>query len=418
MKKTKFYLLLSLLLSLVLVGCGTSSNIVDEEIVSDDTKLENTTVVRQDNEIAQLRTDQNVMVFSTISSAAVLSEEGTDIVPEDVVIPEDVITPDTNVLPVEPEIDMDKANSYLLMMENLLADGGPVVSSETASDRDGYDYMMVITFKDLAGNSSTYTLYYSIIVEEVIPEENLPEGPVVDEVIPEENEGEQLPPPVERKGRHGNNDGDYRTDNDDKSHNDYDEESYNDNKHQGNGHGRQEEAEENFKHHEHGKDYEDKDEIEYAIKAIAVIGDNEYEVLGKKEVEEDEVEIEFIIKLDEQNFVKIEQEIEDDEIEYKYTIYKDGKKYSSLKFETENENGKTHIKLTTEENGFKETYKFIKEDAKTVIKYDGKGYSYTLVVTSSVNEDTGEIIYNYYVKEKDFSYKYNNGNKYGHHKKH
>lgn len=390
MKKFKFYLILLAVLSLVLVGCGNSS-----ETAEDDLKQANT-------DVAALKTDQSVMLFSTLSSASVLNQSAP------------VINSLSSVQPLfgeEPQeeapIDMKKANSYLLMMENILADGGPIVSSESASDRDGYDLMMVVSVKDLAGNVSSYTIYYSIIVEEVLPED----VPVEEELPADENNEEINPDAQSISYRYSYKEhGDVESDNDEE-----DVESKN-HQYEDKHHHNHEKAEDQFKHHEHGNDDE---EIEYDIVALAVIDDVEYEVTGKKEVEveddEEEVEIEFKVQLDENNYVKIEQEIEGDEAEYKYVVYRDGKKYSSLSFESEEENGKTHIKLTTTENGYKETYKFIKDENRTIIKYDSNGYSYTLIVTSKIDEETNELVYEYKVKEKEFNWEFRKDNKHGKH---
>ena len=367
MKKMKFYVLVVTILSLLLVGC------VNGELASTSKEV---------SDVMSLSTDQNVLVFSTLSSATALGGNVTNSLSKDA--------------PVfggsEVEIDMDKANSYLLMMENMLAEGGPVVSTEGPSDREGYDLMMTITVKDLAGNTSVYTIYYSIVVDETdVPTE---------EVLPEETPSEDVPTEEETaplKGGWGYHEdhNDRERDDEDKNHDNKDYEKYHDKAH------------DQFKHHNH---FDKEDEVEYEINALAVIDGVEYEVFGKKEVEteedDEEVEIKFIIKLDEGNYVSIEQEIEEDEVEYKYNVYKNGRKVSSLNFESEEENGVSHIKLTTtNENGERETYKFIKGEETTVIKYESKGYKYTLVVTSTVDGE-GNVVYDYKVMEKDFTWKY------------
>lgn len=363
MKKMKFYLVLVAILSLVLVGCGNS---------------EVATVKKEVSEVASLKTDQNVMVFSTLSSVTALGGDVTSSLSDD-----DFIFGGKDV-----EIDMEKANGYLLMMENILADGGPIVSSEGASDREGYDLMMTVSVKDLAGNTSTYTIYYSIIIDET----DLP----AEEVSPEETPEDSVTDPALKGhwGYHGGHDDESDEDkepgkNHDEEHDD-DYEKYHDKAH------------DQFKHHHH----EDKeDEVEYAINALAVIDGVEYEVFGKKEVETEEdgeeVEIKFIVKLDEENYVSIEQEIEEGEVEYKYSIYKNGRRVSSLSFESEEENGKTFVKLsTTNAEGERESYKFIKDKDVTIIKYETRGYKYTLIVTASEDAE-GNVVYDYKVKEKE-----------------
>lgn len=365
--KQKIYLLLVMVLSLILASCADNTGIINTNSPL--------------KEVAALNTDQNVLIFSTLSSANVLSE---------------VVTPTSmsamSVLEETPEIeiDMDKANKYLLMMENILAEGGPVVSTETESDLEDYDTMMVITFKDLAGNVSSYTIYYSIIIDEQIAtDEEVLEGENSEEANTEETTDNSR----ERSFKKGH---------DDDRH---DDEREFDEKH--------EKAEEQFKHHHHHEDNEE--EVEYQIDALAVIEGVSYEVFAKKEVETDEdeteVEITFIIKLDEANYIKIEQEIEENEVEYKYSIYKDGYKTNSMTFKSEEENGHTYIKLTTNDNGVKETYKFYKSENRIVIKYESKGYFYTLYVTSKLDETTNEIVYDYKVKEKEFDWKYHKSHK-------
>lgn len=393
MKKTKIYLLiLFTFISLMLVGCAESTNIDDESI-------ENTG-------IASLSTDQDVMLFSTLSSANVLTSDLSTV----------NSLSSTNVFGTrdkeEIEVDMEKVNEYLLMMENLLADGGPIVVSERESDREDYDNMMVVSVKDLAGNVSTYTIYYSIVTDEtedtntLVPEEPNPEvnAPVVEDTVTESVSENTIPEVNERfRGHHdGKTEDDDEKTEDDKTEDEHKtEEGYKGDHHK---------AEDYFKnHHYHEKD-EREDEIEYELKALAVIDDVEYEVIGKKEIEEDEdeteVEITLIVKLDDKNYVRIDQEVEDDEIEYQHTIYKDGRKYSSIKLSSEEEFGTTVTKITTSENGYKETYKFYKSENKTIIKYSGNGYSYTLFVTSTTNSETGEVTYEYKAKEKEFNWEY------------
>jgi len=59
------------------------------------------------------------------------------------------------------DIDMDKVNSYLQMMENMLVDDGPILISESVSDKEGYAKKLVFESKDLSGNKETYILYFN-----------------------------------------------------------------------------------------------------------------------------------------------------------------------------------------------------------------------------------------------------------------
>ena len=370
MKKVSIYLLI-VVLSLVLVGCNSRQK----------DNLENYDLTK----VAELSTDQNVMLFSPLSSASILGSNNQSNLASNINAPLPSYL--SNNASSEVEIDMEKANSYLLIMENILADGGPIVSSETASDREGYDTMMVVTVKDLAGNTKSYTIYYSVLAESY------------------DYDSDTASPDYDEKTE----DRDYKTDEDTNTEtgdiktmgfglrSDKKDDSSN-----------KEKAKDQFKKHHY--DYEYEDEIEYQINALAVIDGVEYEVRGSKEVESDyyetEVEIEFVVKLDDYNYVKIKQEIENNELEYKYTVYQNGRKQTSMSFESEVEGENTVVKLTTEENGFKETYKFIKGLDKTIIKYDGNGYSYTLFVTSTIDPQTNEVVYEYKVQEKEYDWKY------------
>jgi hypothetical protein len=269
--------------------------------------------------------------------------------------------------------------------------------------------MMTITVNDLAGNSSTYTIYYSIIVEGAITPDApaLPEGS--EEDVPSQDEvlDEPTIDVVEPAARgHWDN----KDDRDDREHDEKDREEKEYKEHH-------DKAHDQFKNHH----YEDKeDEMTYGINALAIIDGVEYEVFGKKDVETEEdgeeVEIKFVVRLNEENFVTIEQEIEENEVEYKYEVFKNGRRDSSLSFKSEEEDGKTFIKLTTTSlDGERETYKFTKGEDVTIIKYESKGYSYTLIVKASVDAE-GNIVYDYKVKEKEgFNWNHKRGPK-GDHK--
>ncbi len=124
------------------------------------------------------------------------------------------------------------------------------------------------------------------------------------------------------------------------------------------------------------------DEQEFHLSGIVINNDVTYKMEGKKEIEDDEFEVEFKIMIDELNYVKVEQEIEDNEEEYKYTSYTNGKKTleyelefevnknkvevefkeksgtskKKTKFESVEKNGKKEVKISIEENKIKENY--------------------------------------------------------------
>ena len=135
-------------------------------------------------------------------------------------------------------------------------------------------------------------------------------------------------------------------------------------------------------------DDNDKDidhEQEFHLSGIVINNDVTYKMEGKKEIEDNEFEVEFKIMIDELNYVKVEQEIEDNEEEYKYTSYTNGKKTleyelefevnknkvevefkekngtskKKTKFESIEKNGKKEVKISIEENKIKENYLII-----------------------------------------------------------
>ena len=123
-------------------------------------------------------------------------------------------------------------------------------------------------------------------------------------------------------------------------------------------------------------------EQEFHLSGIVINNDITYKMEGKKEIEDNEFEVEFKIMIDELNYVVVEQEIEDNEEEYKYTSYTNGKKTleyelefevnknkvevefkeksgtskKKTKFESVEKNGQKEVKISIEENKIKEQY--------------------------------------------------------------
>lgn len=149
----------------------------------------------------------------------------------------------------------------------------------------------------------------------------------------------------------------------------------------------------------------DEQEEEYRLSGIAVIDDIEYNLVGKKELEENEAELEIKISLDQNNYVVIKQEIEQNEVELKYKIVKEGKKFSTFSFEVEDEK-EFKASFKTMENGYKETYNFYKEEGKIKIKYVSPELVYVIHVNSYIDAETGETIYEYHINENDKTYKF------------
>lgn len=132
-------------------------------------------------------------------------------------------------------------------------------------------------------------------------------------------------------------------------------------------------------------DDDDEDEREYRIEGVLLVDGLEYTMLGEKELDKDELEINFRYMLDENTYVKVEQEIETGEQEFEYEIYQNGRKIYEYSLELENDevelkvkdassalsslklefervarNGKNYLKCEVEENKTKDTIYFEK----------------------------------------------------------
>lgn len=108
------------------------------------------------------------------------------------------------------------------------------------------------------------------------------------------------------------------------------------------------------------KNGEKKNEQKSRLEGIVIYNDVEYQMIGEREVEHDEIEMEFKVTLDEENYVIMKQESESDEQEFEYVQYRNGEKVlqTEIEFETNHEKNKMEIKFKEKsEEGTKE-YKY------------------------------------------------------------
>ncbi len=118
-------------------------------------------------------------------------------------------------------------------------------------------------------------------------------------------------------------------------------------------------------------DRDRENEQEMRMEGLVVMNDVEYQMFGQKEIENNEFEVEFKIKLDESNYVVIEQEMENNEIEFEYTQYQNNKKVyeTSIEFEKKrNENMEIEFEEKTSTSKKEYRYKFIKEGSKQFVE--------------------------------------------------
>ena len=123
----------------------------------------------------ELNTPEEVYGFSAASAGMLISamnDGGTAAAAADVPAT-DPSAPDTGAgdIPSEdaaPVVDETTAmlDGYMALVESLLADGGFSMTTET-SDLDDYAVKAVVSYRDINGKTTSYTMYYN---EELIPD--------------------------------------------------------------------------------------------------------------------------------------------------------------------------------------------------------------------------------------------------------
>lgn len=88
-----------------------------------------------------------------------------------------------------------------------------------------------------------------------------------------------------------------------------------------------------------------KEEVEWRLEGIMIAGEREYAVIGERETEADEAELEFTAYLDRDNYVEIEKSSENGEEEFGYKIVVDGKVTEEFELSIEQEYGKTEVEI-------------------------------------------------------------------------
>lgn len=153
------------------------------------------------------------------------------------------------------------------------------------------------------------------------------------------------------------------------------------------------------------EDYED--EVESSLEGIMVYNGQEYDVFGKKEIEEDEIKVEFTSKIDENNWVNVMQKTEEDETKFEYTISEKGEvSKTEMKFEEEEDETKIELQFVQDENESKYEFKVEEEDGDSVIKIEIDNENTNLEAKVYIIEDpiTGETTYEYKIKDSEKTY--------------
>ncbi len=154
---------------------------------------------------------------------------------------------------------------------------------------------------------------------------------------------------------------------------------------------------------------EEEDETEFALDGIMIMDDVTYYLTGEREVESDEESIEFIAKLDDDNYVESEYKVESDEIEFEIKVVINGEIVSETKIEIEYEEDETKIELEFLSGESTGTYEFTYEleDGNPLLKIEfdveinGKQTQGEIVVSILIDDVTGETNYALYIEPVD-----------------
>ena len=262
----------------------------------------------------------------------------------------------------EADAEMTAVLDKYMHMADTLVSGG-VTQETTESDDPDYEYKMTVTVTDTLGFGGTYVMYYN-----------------------ETFEGEDI-----SANSSASDPERYRDRDRDRDHDDDDD------------------------------DRDDDDERESVINGKLVVGENEYTVVGKREIEEErgesETETELRAYIDENTYVKFKQEIENNEQSFKYEIYEGGRKTDEFEIEIESES-KTNKNGTVTMDVQKISLELIDEDGVPVefelkyknmvvngenkvriaVEYEKGGYEGEFDAVAYTAED-GTTAYRYYVTD-------------------
>lgn len=198
----------------------------------------------------------------------------------------------------------DTIMSYLPVVEAALTGMDAITSSnEEVSDLAEYETKLTISYKDIALKDTTFTMYYTEIVEG--------EDQSTSEVTSEETKDEATSElPVNMAKENDDEDDEEKVENVDNDHEDDEEDT----------------------------------EKESKIIGIIKIGEDTYPMHGEKELDVDEYEVSFTYNIDEVTTVTVEQEIENGEQEFEYKIESNGETIYEYSIELENDEVELEVK--------------------------------------------------------------------------
>jgi len=345
MKKLFATLFLALAGTLVLSGCSLSG------------------------EKTVIRSEEDVFNYALLSAADLISQTPnqtsfsimeTETPVEEPVTEEPVTEEPVAETPTE-ETDEVLAR-YLQLVETYLSNDA-ITAEATTSDRPEFETMLVYTSKDMLGGTRTFVVYFNQVdTEEPVAEEPVTEEPVTEEPVTEEPVAEE---PVT-----------------------------------------EEPVAEEPETEEPNDDFEEaENEVEYELTGLIVIDGVEYELVGRKEIEDGEEEYKFIAYIDQDNFIRIsyESDEEDGEQKFRFTQVSDGVLVYETKIKLEVEDNEFKVMLTYKTEDSYSKFMFKESDEASfdiMVKYeiieDGQlvesGHAKIYIM---INEETGETTYEY-----------------------
>lgn len=293
----------------------------------------------------------------------------------------------------EEALQVEKIDRYLGIMNQLL-EVEPIQTLIEQSDREGYMFKMTVKMFGFDGSESSYVLYFNQEVDEVLTSsetssEVIESSIIQESSIIEESSIEEQPSSIEEPQNLMMRDEEDEEDKEDEDEvcitvcvddpttvevecdspcedidEDYEEEENEFEE-------IQEDEVDEYEEHVGAEMGEVDDEGEEVIlRGIIIINNQEYQMIGMKEIDGNETETKFFINLNENNWIKIEQETEGLENEYKIMMKTNGF-VQKMKFEKELLDHGVKLSLFIQnEAGAPAMYKFYKEiDIETLDEY-------------------------------------------------
>jgi hypothetical protein len=315
----------------------------------------------------------------------------------------------------EEEVLFD-INKYITIMEQLLSDEeAPIVVNSQTSDREDYAYKLVVTTNYLTGESATYVLYYNELTEEEI------EDATSSEIDDSEETALLIFEPLSRHGNDNGHNGDQDHDQNDWRNSSNGEGGYDDDdsidergrdsdrgEHDQfldeGGLGELNQTRDEWHNHENcGLGDRNLDGELVNLEGIIVINDVEYTLVGTQ----GENATSFFVALNETNWIRMVQVVNDHVTKYMINSLIDGI-MSRVAFKAQMEENRFKVSLFIVNDGVVTSYSFrkmIRNDIEVIMIRIIEGETVTHVIAfPSLDEVTGEVIYNYEFFESGHGY--------------